>query len=166
LSGSIAIASLRVRPPHRPYRAPGRDRRGGFSMTPGDFRRDTDSLLEGDGFEPSVPHEKQPFFGCPRSVPAIRLRQQKPALSCQGPMVRIHLPPAETTNFRFREMALRRNGIRWKIGGTLPVARLDDVSRQGIEVTIHNPIGERVDCSTAEMANLEIGSIWRGTFIR
>ena len=72
----------------------------------------------------------------------------------------------ESTNFRFREMALRRNRIRWKIGGTLPVARFDDVSRQGIEVTIHNPIGERVDCSTAEMANLEIGSVWRGTFIR
>jgi hypothetical protein len=27
-------------------------------------------------------------------VPVIRLPQQKPALSCQGPMVRIHLPPA------------------------------------------------------------------------
>ena len=33
-------------------------------------------------------------FGCPRSVPAIRLPQQKTALSCRGPMVRIHLPPA------------------------------------------------------------------------
>ena len=65
-----------------------------------------------------------------------------------------------------RDGTLRRNRIRWKIGGTLPVARFDDVSRQGIEVTIHNPIGERVDCSTAEMANLEIGSVWRGTFIR
>jgi hypothetical protein len=31
-------------------------------------------------------------------------------------------------------------------------------------VTIHNPIGERVNCSTAEMANLEIGSVWRGNF--
>jgi hypothetical protein len=69
----------------------------------------------------------------------------------------------ESTNFRFREKALRRNRIWWKIGGTLPVARFDDVSRQGIEVTIHNPIGERVDCSTAEMASLEIGSVWRGT---
>src|SRR4029077_16073828 len=28
--------------------------------------------------------------------PAIRLPQQKPALSCRGPMVRIHLPPAES----------------------------------------------------------------------
>jgi CheY-like chemotaxis protein len=27
--------------------------------------------------------------------PAIRLPRQKPALSCQGPIVRIHLPPAE-----------------------------------------------------------------------
>jgi len=32
-----------------------------------------DSPLEGDGFEPSVPHEKQPFLAPPRSVPAIRL---------------------------------------------------------------------------------------------
>ena len=39
-------------------------------------------------------------FGCPRSVPAIRLPQQKPAVSCQGPMVRIHLPPAESLRAR------------------------------------------------------------------
>ena len=52
-----------------------------------------DSPLEGDGFEPSVPRKKQPFLAAPL-VPVIRLPQQKPALSCQGPMVRIHLPPA------------------------------------------------------------------------
>src|SRR6478672_12462545 len=52
-----------------------------------------DSPLEGDGFEPSVPHKKQPFLAAPFG-PAIRLPQQKPALSCRGPMVRIHLPPA------------------------------------------------------------------------
>ena len=33
-------------------------------------------------------------FWLPRFGPAIRLPQQKPALSCRGPMVRIHLPPA------------------------------------------------------------------------
>ena len=53
----------------------------------------SDSLLEGAGFEPSVPRKKQPFLAAPL-VPLIRLPQQKPALSCQGPMVRIHLPPA------------------------------------------------------------------------
>src|SRR5580704_6013380 len=34
------------------------------------------------------------FLGCPRSIPAIRLPLPKPALSSQGPMVRIHLAPA------------------------------------------------------------------------
>jgi hypothetical protein len=49
-----------------------------------------DSMLEGDGFEPSVP--PQNFFGCPVDPP-IHLPQYKPAPSRQGPMVRIHLPP-------------------------------------------------------------------------
>jgi hypothetical protein len=35
-----------------------------------------DSLLEGDGFEPSVPHKKQPFW-LPPFGPAIRLPQRK-----------------------------------------------------------------------------------------
>src|SRR4029077_19274226 len=52
-----------------------------------------DSPVEGDGFEPSVAHKKQPFW-LPPFGPAIRLPQQKPGLSCRGPMVRIHLPPA------------------------------------------------------------------------
>ena len=34
-------------------------------------------------------------FWLPPFGPAIRLPKQKPALSCRGPMVRIHLPPAE-----------------------------------------------------------------------
>src|SRR5438132_6406386 len=34
------------------------------------------------------------LFWLPPFGPAIRLPQQKPALSCRGPMVRIHLPPA------------------------------------------------------------------------
>jgi hypothetical protein len=33
-------------------------------------------------------------FWLPPFGPAIRLPKQKPALSCRGPMVRIHLPPA------------------------------------------------------------------------
>ena len=46
---------------------------GGFAIN---------SLLEGDGFEPSVPHKKPPFW-LPALGPAICLPQQKPALSCR-----------------------------------------------------------------------------------
>src|ERR1700730_2034114 len=50
-----------------------------------------DSLLEGDGFEPSVPPQNS--FGCPVDPP-IHLPQYKPAPSRQEPMLRIHIPPA------------------------------------------------------------------------
>jgi hypothetical protein len=60
---------------------------------PAKVRFAPDSPLEGDGFEPSVPQRNDPFW-LPPFGPAIRLPQQKPALSCRGPMVRIHLPPA------------------------------------------------------------------------
>src|SRR4029077_16922734 len=68
-----------------------------------------DSPLEGDGFEPSVPHKKQPFLAAPvrsRNSPSAT----KPALSCRGPMVRIHLPPAESQvrTCLSREFALLR----------------------------------------------------------
>ena len=52
------------------------------------------SPLEGNGFEPSVPHKKQPFLASPvrsRNSPSAT----KSALSCRGPMVQIHLPPAD-----------------------------------------------------------------------
>src|ERR1700720_4352996 len=35
-----------------------------------------DSALEGDGFEPSVPHKKTTLFGCPRSVPQFAFRNK------------------------------------------------------------------------------------------
>jgi hypothetical protein len=35
-----------------------------------------DSPLEGDGFEPSVPHKKTALFGCPRSVPQFAFRKK------------------------------------------------------------------------------------------
>jgi hypothetical protein len=35
-----------------------------------------DSSLEGDGFEPSVPHKKTTLFGCPRSVPQFAFRKK------------------------------------------------------------------------------------------
>ncbi|HJZ17822.1 MAG TPA: hypothetical protein VJ251_20655, partial [Stellaceae bacterium] len=38
--------------------------------------RETDCLLEGDGFEPSVPHKKTTLFGCPRSVPQFAFRNK------------------------------------------------------------------------------------------
>src|SRR6202040_3712469 len=37
-----------------------------------------------------------PFFGCPVDPRAIHLPQYKPARPRQGPMVRIHLPPAKS----------------------------------------------------------------------
>ena len=69
-----------------------------------------DSPLEGDGFEPSVPRKKQPFLAAPL-VPVIRLPQQKPALSCQGPMVRIRFPPPESQAKSVDRAALSRTGI-------------------------------------------------------
>src|ERR1700737_4397749 len=35
-----------------------------------------DSALEGDGFEPSVPHKKQPFLAAPISVPQFAFRNK------------------------------------------------------------------------------------------
>src|ERR1700751_314229 len=39
---------------------------------------------------------RNPPFWPPPAGPAIRLPQQKPALSCREPMVRIHLPPEQS----------------------------------------------------------------------
>ena len=50
-----------------------------------------DSALEGDGFEPSVP--RRIFLAAPVDPPNSS-PQYKPAPSRQGPMVRLHLPPA------------------------------------------------------------------------
>src|SRR6202030_4372983 len=36
-----------------------------------------DSLLEGDGFEPSVPHKKQPFLAAPVRSPQFAFRNKK-----------------------------------------------------------------------------------------
>jgi hypothetical protein len=52
-----------------------------------------DSPLEGDGFEPSVPHKKRPFLAAP-----VRSRNSPSATKTgsfvPGPMVRIRFPPA------------------------------------------------------------------------
>jgi hypothetical protein len=45
-------------------------------------------------------------FWLPPCGPAIRLPQQKPALSCRGPMVRIHLPPAASRERTLRDVSL------------------------------------------------------------
>ena len=47
----------------------------GLSATTERDRGFADSLLEGDGFEPSVPHTKQPFW-VPRSVPQFAFRDK------------------------------------------------------------------------------------------
>jgi hypothetical protein len=61
------------------------------STTPGWFAMH--SLLEGDGFEPSTPHKKQPFLAA-----RARSRNSPPARKTgsfvPGSMVRIYLPPA------------------------------------------------------------------------
>jgi hypothetical protein len=36
-----------------------------------------DSALEGDGFEPSVPHKKQPFLAAPVRSPQFAFRNKK-----------------------------------------------------------------------------------------
>src|SRR3984893_19421167 len=52
-------ASLPTAPP-APARTPAEN--GNFLTSGGDFRRETDCLLERDGFEPSVPGTKEPVF--------------------------------------------------------------------------------------------------------
>src|SRR5258705_10206446 len=51
-------------------------RKAGFSTFESRSGRETDCLLEGDGFEPSVPRKKTPLFGCPRSVPQFAFRNK------------------------------------------------------------------------------------------
>src|ERR1700720_333286 len=55
-------ASLPTQSPSHP-RKPAR--KAGFSTFESGCGRETDCLLEGDGFEPSVPHKKTTLFGCP-----------------------------------------------------------------------------------------------------
>src|ERR1700749_4656674 len=53
----------------------------------------SDSPLEGDGFEPSVPHKKTTLLAArarSRNSPSAR----KTGSFVPGPMVRIHFPPA------------------------------------------------------------------------
>ena len=54
-----------------------------------------DSLLEGDGFEPSVPGTKEPVFVAEGEL-RDRTGAAKRVVSYAVPMVRIHLPPAES----------------------------------------------------------------------
>jgi len=61
-----------------------------------------DSLQEGDGFEPSVPGTKEPVFVAEGEFRGTERGQPKRVVSYAGPMVRIHLPPAESqANSRF-----------------------------------------------------------------
>ena len=57
----------------------GRSPRTTKGFDPQSERFARDSALEGDGFEPSVPHKKTTLFGCPRSVPQFAFRRLFPA---------------------------------------------------------------------------------------
>src|SRR5580693_765671 len=52
-------------------------RKAGFSTFESRSGRETDCLLEGDGFEPSVPHKKQPFLAAPVRSPQFAFRNKK-----------------------------------------------------------------------------------------
>src|ERR1700752_2251439 len=91
-----------------------------------------DSPLEGDGFEPSVPHTKQPFWLLPFG-PAIRLPRQKPALSCQGPKVRIHFPPAESR-------------VRTRFAGSRLAPKFVFVAREAYRCPRSMPRWSSLDC--------------------
>ena len=67
-----------------------------FTVPAGQLRFAPDSPLEGDGFEPSVPGTKEPFFCCGRQIAVTERGQPKRVVSYAVPMVRIHLPPAES----------------------------------------------------------------------
>jgi hypothetical protein len=60
------------------------------------------------------------LFWLPPFGPAIRLSQQKPALSCRGPMVRIHLPPAasllQTCPQHANQGIDHRSRLLWHVG--------------------------------------------------
>src|ERR1700719_1548900 len=57
------------------------------------------------------PVKETPLCGLPPSIPAIRLPQRKPTSSRQGPMVRIHLPPAERVLCEPGLLAASRNRV-------------------------------------------------------
>jgi hypothetical protein len=62
------------------------------------------SSLEGTGFEPSVPQARLvPSFSFTPTFPLARVSRPDPipkAYITRGPMVRIHLPPAESLRTR------------------------------------------------------------------
>src|SRR6202040_3348139 len=60
------LASL---PTRSPSQQPRPARKAGFSTFENDCGRETDCLLEGDGFEPSVPRKETTLVGRPRSIP-------------------------------------------------------------------------------------------------
>src|SRR6516162_5703167 len=69
----------------------------GFSRNQGEIRKETDSLLEGDGFELPVPREKGwSFDGSLSSAPfkSLGVSTKTTRFLHEGPMVRIRLPPA------------------------------------------------------------------------
>jgi len=71
----------------------------GFVTNGGEIRRETDSLLEGDGFELPVPREKGwSFDGSLSSAPfkSLRVSTKTTRFLREGPMVRILLPSPQS----------------------------------------------------------------------
>ena len=87
------------RPGRQASRAHPRGKPGFWTFESG-CGRETDSLLEGAGFEPSVPRERLvPSFSFTPTFPLARVNRPDPipkANITRGPMVRIRLPPAQS----------------------------------------------------------------------
>src|SRR4029077_16418911 len=92
---------------------------GRFLTSGGEFRRETDCLLGEDGFELAVPPRRQRLWaaapGRPEPVSGSDFRAavsdwQRPEepFAGAGPMVRIHLPPAESQAKSMSERVARR----------------------------------------------------------
>jgi hypothetical protein len=87
-------ASLPTAPPKGPAHAAAT---AGFSIQEGEIPRETDCLLEGDGFELPVPRERGwSFDRSLSSAPfkSICVSTKTTRFLREGPMVRIRLPPA------------------------------------------------------------------------
>ena len=82
------------------------------------------------------------FFWPPVDPRAIHLPQQKSAVSCQGPMVRIHLPPADSLSLsrsRFRRSRTRLSARVWAAGlptGQQRLAGCFDIASTGGNISV------------------------------
>ena len=101
--GRRGPGSQRARPFSRPHASTDRRKSGGSSGTAAVGTAQTDSLLEGDGFEPSVPARRKlsrsDYVGCIRASRKVGVNENdntRTPGAYAGPMVRIRLPPARS----------------------------------------------------------------------